>query len=596
MILRGPPAPPPRWPTLVDALGPAARTATGVTFVDLQERETFLPWPEVFARGERAAAALAAHGVRPGDRVAIVLRTEPAFLDAFLGAWLCGAVPVPLYPPVRLGRLEEYAAATARMVQVSGARVIVTGGGTRQLLGPVVERARPALGALEAARLLDGTARLALPARPEATGLVQFSSGSTVDPKPVALSHGALRAMTDALVAATDPDARDVMVSWLPLYHDMGLIGCLLSAMVYPGPLVLIAPEHFLARPALWPRAVARHRGTLSAAPSFAFAYVADRVRPADLEGCSLSSWRRVLDGAEPISGQALRRFAAHLAPHGLDPRALLPVYGLSEAALAVTFARPGAPLTGRRIDPVRLARDGEVAPGGREVLSVGQPVPGVEVAVRDRAGQPCPEGRLGRLFVRGPALMDGYLGDPEATARALRGGWLDTGDLGFVADGELYVHGRAKDVVIVRGANHAPEEFEAPLAGVPGLRPGCAVALGFTPPQGGEGLLVLAERAREVDGGEPAQALEERIRRAVAAATGVVPDEVRLLAPGTLPRTSSGKLRRAEALRRFQAGQLTPPRPATALRVALAAARSQLAWMRARWRGPLRAARGEDP
>jgi fatty-acyl-CoA synthase len=585
-VLRGPPAPPPRHPTLVHALAAAARHPSGVTFVDLQERETFVPWAEVRARAERAAANLAHLGLAPGDRVAIVLRTEPAFLDAFFGAWLAGAVPVPLYPPVRLGRMDEYARATGRMIARSGARLVISAGGTRRLLGTAVEQGAPPLGCVDAGALAALPARIAREPSPGELGLVQFSSGSTVDPKPVALSHGALQAMTDALLAATAPDASDVLVSWLPLYHDMGLIGCLLSAMSYPGPLVLIPPEHFLARPALWVRAIGRHRGTISAAPSFAYAYAAERVKERELERISLATWRLALDGAEPVSGDAMRRFATRFEQRGFDPGALLPVYGLSEAALAVTFSRPGRPPAGRRVDAVRLARDGEVSPGDREIVSVGVPVPGVEVEVRDEAGAGVPEGRLGRIHARGPALMSGYLGDPEATARALRDGWLDTGDLGFVLEGELFVHGRAKDVVIVRGANHAPDEFEAPLAAVAGLRPGCAVALGFTPGEGaGEALLLLAERTREA-AAEDAE-LEARIRRAVLEATGIAPYTVRILAPGTLPRTSSGKLRRQEALRRFTAGELTPPRAVNALKLAVEAARSQLAYARARRRGP---------
>jgi fatty-acyl-CoA synthase len=269
VILSGPPLPPPRWPTLVHALKAVGRDPSGVTFVGLDEQEAFLPWGEVLLRAARAGAALRELGVAPGDRVAIVLRTEPAFLDAFLGAWWCGAVPVPLYPPVRLGRMDEYLPATARMIAVSGARLLVSAGGTRRLLGPAVERAAPPLGCVDAGRLQPAGGAGSTPhlPGPEDLGLVQFSSGSTVDPKPVALTHGALRAMVDALVAETRPDRRrDALVSWLPLYHDMGLIGCLLAAATYPGPLVLIAPEHFLARPALWPRALARHRGTISAA------------------------------------------------------------------------------------------------------------------------------------------------------------------------------------------------------------------------------------------------------------------------------------------------------------------------------------------
>ena len=579
--LRGPPAPAPRHPTVAEMLSAAARHPSGVTFLGLREEEVRLSWAEVESRARRAAGALVARGVRPGDRVAIVLRTEPAFLDAFFGALHAGAVPVPLYPPVRLGRMDEYVEATARMLRVSGARVLVTSGSVARVIGRAVAAVGPGLelGVLDASGLPEGR-ETSVPRAGGDLALVQFSSGSTVDPKPVALSHASLAAQVSSLVVLVAPTAEDVLVSWLPLYHDMGLIGCLLGAASYPGPLVLIPPEHFLARPALWLRAVARHRGTISAAPHFAYAYAADRVRDADLAGLSLASWRIALDGAEPVTTGALHRFAARFAPFGLDPGALMPVYGLSEAALAVTFSPSGRPPLAERVDPASL-RSGLVTPGEREVVSVGAPIPGVEVEVRGEDGGALPERRLGRIHVRGPSLMQGYMGDPAATSRALRDGWLDTGDLGFHACGELFVHGRAKDVVVVRGANHAPEEFEACLAAVEGLRPGCAVAVGFLPDGGdGEELLLLVERIRAWRG-DPA-AIAEAAREAVSSRTGVRPHTVRVLEPGTLPRTSSGKMRRREALRRFQAGTLLPPRKVNVLSVAREVVAGRLARARA--------------
>jgi acyl-CoA synthetase (AMP-forming)/AMP-acid ligase II len=561
----------------------AAGHASGVTFVDLHEREIHLGWSDIYLGALRAAGALRELGIRPGDRVALVLRTEPPFLTAFFGTLLAGAVPVPLYPPVRLSRMEEYLASTARLLRVSGARLVVAGSAVRRLLGEPLARARPELGC-EVAEALEGGAPG--PAHvPDARdlALVQFSSGSTVDPKPVALSHANLVAQTEALLALLEPTPDDRLVSWLPLYHDMGLVGCLLGAASYPGPLVLIAPEHFLARPALWLRALSRHRGTVSAAPSFAYEYAAARVRDEELAGHDLSPWRAALDGAEPVAPDTLRRFAARFAPFGFREEALLPVYGLSEATLAVTFTRPGQRWRARGVDPVALAARGEVEEGGREVVSVGEPLPGVEVEVRGDRGEALPERRLGVIFVRGPSVMRGYLGQPEATAGALADGWLDTGDLGFVDGGELFVHGRVRDVVIVRGANHAPDEIERALEGIPGLRPGCAVAVGFQPAGGGEELLLLAERARAQGAAPGDAALEDAVRRAVLERTGVRAHTVALLAPGTLPRTSSGKKRRREALRRWLAGELRPPSGPAAIQLARALVRSTLAYARER-------------
>jgi acyl-CoA synthetase (AMP-forming)/AMP-acid ligase II len=564
------------------SLAATSRTSLCLTFVDAAEREVALPWAEVYRRARRTAAGLARLGVREGERVALLLPTSPGFMDAFFGALLAGAVPVPLYPPVRLGRLEEYHRATARMLQVTGAAVVLTDSRVRLLLGPSVERARPRLGCHTVDEVSRGDEEREVPVRAEALGLIQFSSGSTVDPKPVALTHGALMAQVAALEVAMPlrPDSPPVGVSWLPLYHDMGLIGCVLSALYYPGHLVLIPPEAFLARPALWLRALSRHRGFISPAPNFAYGLCLKRVKDAELEGVDLSSWKHALNGAEPVSMDTLRRFAQRFERWGFSARALRPVYGLSEASLAVTFPPEGRGPRALGVDAGVLAREGRVVEGPRELVSVGAPVAGFEVEVRDADGAALPERKVGRVHARGPSLMSGYFGDAEASGGALSAqGWLDTGDLGFVADGELYLTGRAKDVVIIRGANHAPQAFEEPLQGVDGVRTGCAVALGFTP-EGGqdEALLILAERAGE--GSD--EAVEERIRAAVVEATGVRPHTVRLLAPGTLPRTSSGKLRRGEALRRYLAGELAPPRKVGVVGMAVEMAKSALAMARA--------------
>jgi fatty-acyl-CoA synthase len=561
--LIGPPLPSLRCTTVTEALHLAAATARGITYVDLRENETFVSFAATLSAARRVAGALVAKGVRAGERVAIVLPTSPGFVASFFGVQLAGAVPVPLYPPVRLGRMEEYHRRTAAMLETSGAALVVTDDRIRRLLGKAVEMARPRLGLVTHDDLSDGPET----ERTVAAGdlaVVQFSSGTTVDAKPVALTHANVVANLASIdhFLGGETGATHTGVSWLPLYHDMGLIGCLLEAVYHRGSLVLIPPENFLAKPALWLRALSRHRGTISPAPNFAYGLCVKRVKDEDLAGVDLSSWRLALCGAEPIAPGTLRAFEERFARFGLSQTALTPVYGLSEAALAVTFSTADERYRTMHCDAERLAAAGEFVTGDHERVAVGAPVAGVEVCIRDEQGASLPEGRVGRVLVRGPNVMHGYFERPEATSKALVDGWLDTGDLGFVAEGTLLLVGRAKELVILRGANHAPQTFEECLAGMLGVRAGCVVAFGFVPDASSSeelGLLV------ETDGA-PVADLEERVGAEVVARTGVRPHVVALLAPGTLPRTSSGKLRRSEAARQFVSGELRPPDAVTPL------------------------------
>jgi fatty-acyl-CoA synthase len=599
--LRGPPAAVARHDTLQAALEAAAESDRGLVFLDARERETPLPFAALWQRATRAAAALELLGIQPGDRVALILPTGTDFMDAFFGTLCAGAVPVPLYPPVRLGRLDEFHARTARMLEVSGARLLLTDARIGKFLGVAALRARPALGVRQVSELLAPSGRmLAHRGEPDDLALIQFSSGTTVDPKPVALTHANVLANAYAIDSfLPEGGERPVSgVSWLPLYHDMGLIGCLLLAVVHPGTLTLLPPELFLARPALWLRAMSRTRAAVSVAPNFAYGLCVKRIRDEDLAGVDLSGWRLALNGAEPVSTEVLRRFAERFSRFGFDARAMTPVYGLSEASLAVTFSTPWRGFRALRVDAEALAlRGAAIADGGprkgalddgrraREIVSLGRPLPGMEVRICDEAGAVLPESEVGRVLVRGPSVMRGYFGNPEATAAALRDGWLETGDLGFAHEGELYLCGRSKDLVILRGKNHAPQEFEDALDGLPGVRAGCAVALGFVPPDlDGEELALLVERdaaARPAEGAP--DPLPDLVRTRVLERTGVRAHEVRLLAPGTLPRTSSGKLRRAEALRLLQADDLSPPRAVSLLGLAREAARSMAAFARLR-------------
>jgi acyl-CoA synthetase (AMP-forming)/AMP-acid ligase II len=554
----------------------------GLRLLDRGERPLWLSWNEIAERARGVAGALAERGIVRGDRVALVFPTCADFFAAFFGALLAGAVPVPLYPPVRLGRLDEFIDRTAAMLTAVGARVVLSDARVRRLLGSVIEKARPPLGCQTPSQLGVGRYRPVSVAADD-LGLVQFSSGTTVGPKPVALSHRALVAQTIRLNAFwPDSEGRQESgVSWLPLYHDMGLIGCIFPALERPAVVTLIPPEYFVSRPAVWLRAISRYGATISPAPNFAYSLCVEKIKDEELDGVDLSSWRVAMSGAEPVAPGVLRAFRDRFRRWGFRAEALTPVYGLSEAALAVTFSDIEGPFLSRRFNRDALADGGRAVAddGGIELVSVGRPLPDFELEIRDRDDRLLGPTRVGRVLVRGPSLMEGYLGRLRDTARVLRDGWLDTGDLGFILDQELYLTGRAKEVLILRGRNHAPEEVEHAVDQVVGVRTGCVVAASYLPEGAdGEELVLLVEARPD---GTPPQDLMAEIERAVRAATGLHPDRVELLDPGTLPRTSSGKLRRLEALRRWRAGTLGPPAPVTTLSVARAMARSSLALAR---------------
>jgi acyl-CoA synthetase (AMP-forming)/AMP-acid ligase II len=384
------------------------------------------------------------------------------------------------------------------------------------------------------------------------------------------------------------PDRNGVIhsgVSWLPLYHDMGLIGCVFPALERGATLTLIPPELFVARPAAWMRAISRYRATVSPAPNFAYGLCVERIRDDELEGVDLGSWRVALNGAEPVAAEVLRRFQRRFAAWGFRPEALTPVYGLSEASLAVTFSPIDRPFTSRRFDREALAGRLEAVddPTGVEIVSVGRPLPDFALRIVDKRRREVAERRVGRVLVRGPSLMEGYLGRGRATARAIRDGWLNTGDLGFVTEeGDLYLTGRAKDVLILRGRNHSPVEVEHAVDAVEGVRTGCAAAMSFMPEEAERELLLIMVEAQKGVSVSEFPEVARKVAHAVLAASGLEPDCVEVLEPGVLPRTSSGKIRRREALQRWRANELTRPAAVTPFRLVADAVRSSLAMARA--------------
>lgn len=569
--------------TLNEALVRAApHTDCGVRILDRREKATWLDWSEILRRSSRVAGGLRAVGVEAGDTVGLLYPTGEEFFFAFFGTLLCGAVPVPLYPPVRLGRLQEHAVRTARMLRATRARLVLTDARLRRILGSALSEGGCPDRSLEQLPKADSIVH-------EVAGddlaLVQFSSGTTLDPKPVALTHRAVLAQTEILNGfwPDRPGLRNTGVSWLPLYHDMGLIGCVLPALERPSVLTLLPPEAFVARPAIWLRTLSRYKATISPAPSFAYGLCVEKIHDAELDGIDLSEWRVALNGAEAVVPSVIRAFNRRFSRWGLRPEAVTPVYGLSEAALAVTFSTIDEPAVTANFARESLARDNTVVrtADGRELVSVGRPVPGFEVQIRSREGSALGEGRVGDIWVRGPSLMEEYLHQPESTQRALRGGWLDTGDLGFFSAGELYITGRAKDVLIVRGSNHAPDEIEAVVSELADARSGCSAAVSYLP-EGAEReeIWLFVEHRR---GAEAAveNGLVHACKKRVLARTGIALDRIEVLKPGTLPRTSSGKIRRQETLRRYLEHRLDPPEPVTLTRLLLTMGRSMMAHLR---------------
>lgn len=570
----GGPAIQPKVTTLNEALALAAQSGAGLTFVDIEENEQVVTMARVRDRALSIASDLQRRGVRVGDRVALVLPTCPDFVDCFFGVLCAGAVPVPLYPPVRLGKLDEYHRRTAAMLRAADAALVVSNERIHRLLGVAIQAAGPRLGCVSVSDL-GGADAVEVAVAADDIALIQFSSGTTHDPKPVALKHSNLLHNLASIESYLTEDGigNPVGVTWLPLYHDMGLIGNLLSAFYISTDLVLLPPELFATRPAAWFRAISRHRGEISAAPNFAFNLCVNRIRDDELDGVDLSSWKVTLNGAEGVSAPVQQRFGDRFARWGFDALSLTPCYGMAEASLAVTFKPFRTAFKTLAVDADTLASSGVVEPGDKELVSVGRPLAGVEFEIRDVQSQPVPRDVVGRIFVRGPSVMVGYFGRPDLTDQVLHDGWLETGDLGFVHDDELFVCGRQKETVIIRGANHAPQDFEAALEGLPGVRVGCAVAVGYVPAgHDEEALAMLVETTADA----PAD-LAGQVAQRVLERTGILAAHVELLAPGTLPRTSSGKLRRREACAQWRGGALTAPKKVSAARLMMYAAKGQL-------------------
>ncbi|MCK9389419.1 MAG: AMP-binding protein [Sulfuritalea sp.] len=519
------------------------------------------------AEARALATGLLAHGASaagPGDRVAIMLPTGREFLFAFYGALYAGCVPVPLYPPARLSQLEDHMRRIAGIVANAEATVLVTDPRAK-LLGHLLSAQCASL------RRVATVAELTRPDAPpplpapgaEDIAFLQYTSGSTGNPKGVVLTHANLLANLRGMEHASAVTSDDIFVSWLPLYHDMGLIGACMGSLVVGFQLVLMSPLAFLARPQRWLATIHRHRATVSAAPNFAYELCANKLDESDLARLDLSCWRLAFNGAEPVAADTLARFTARLAPCGFNSAAMTPVYGLAESSVGLTFPPMGRGPLIDRVDREALSKLGlaRAAPAddarARRIVSCGRVLADHEIRIVDASGRELPERTQGRVQFRGPSATRGYYHNPAATARLIDGEWLNSGDLGYLAAGELYLTGREKDIIIRGGHNIHPQELEEAANQVAGVRRGGVAAFPATDPRtGAERLVVLAET------GEKSIAARSRIlaeiNRLAVDLIGLPTDDIVLVPPRSVLKTSSGKIRRAACRELYERGELS--------------------------------------
>jgi amino acid adenylation domain-containing protein len=523
--------------------------------LDGEQEEVHLSYGELDRQARAIAARLQALGVE-GERALLLYPPGLQYAAAFFGCLYAGVTAVPVYPP-RPNRPDPRFLA---ILSDARARVVLT---TSAIL-PNAERLLPAEGPVSwlATDGLDreGAEEWRDPGvGPDRLAFLQYTSGSTSAPKGVMVSHGNLLHNERLIQRAFGVTAESVVVGWLPLYHDMGLIGNLLQPLWAGASCVLLSPVDFLQKPLRWLAALSRYGGTVSGGPNFAYDLCVRKVRPEDRAGLDLSRWEVAFNGAEPVRAETLDRFAEAFAPCGFRREALFPCYGLAEATLFVTGAGRGEPPVVGRFRAPQLERNEAVPdPEGRALVSSGRIVPGMpegqDVAIVDAGGTALPEGRVGEIRVAGPSVAQGYWNRPDDGT--FRDGWLRTGDLGFLSGGELFVTGRVKDLVIIRGRNHYPQDIELTVEKChPALRPGCGAA--FAVEEGGEErLVVVQELRREARGADLAEVLEA-VRRAVAEEHEVQLQAVALIRTASLPKTSSGKVRRHACREGFLRGTL---------------------------------------
>ena len=545
--------------TLASRIESAAGGAGSITFVTGTGAER-VPYGVLHEEARALAAVLQARGVEPGDHVAVLGPTTRPLVTALQAVWLTGATLIVLPLPMRLGSIEEFAAQTRQRMRSADVTLLVVDPDLAPFIEPLP--GDPPMVSLsdlrdDQVRLRITAAQLDRPADdPSALAVLQFTSGSTSDPKGVMLPNHTICANLDAITEAAQLDAAlDVMVSWLPLYHDMGLVGFCMLPLSTGTDLVLGAPQDFLAAPSRWLEWLSTYGGTATAGPNFSWVLATRALRT--MSGLDLSPLRVALNGAEPVDPDSVERFVEAAMPFGMRPGAVFPAFGMAEVMIAGTFPTPLAGLRTDAVDQRVLETERYAAPveaggkGTRRLARLGKPVSGLEIRVVDpETGSLRHDREVGELEIRGTSVTPGYYGRPDLNAELFHDGWLRTGDLAYLLGGELVMCGRIKDVIIVGGRNVFPEDVERVVATIDGVRAGNVIAFGVDT-NGKEGVIVVAE-TKSADIDLTRRSVSARVRGAI----GMAPKDVVLVAPGTLPKTSSGKLQRSLCRDRYLSEQ----------------------------------------
>jgi fatty-acyl-CoA synthase len=557
------------FPTLPEALDYAAQGETGFNFYSSRgDLKHVLPFAELSACSKAAALNIIGGGVVPGDRVALLAETAPAFLVAFFACQYAGAIPVPMPTPVAFGRRDAYIGQIRNQITSSGSVMVIT----PEDFSPFVEEATNGLDLLLVGTLDDLTALpkgdALQPGGPDDLCYLQYSSGSTRFPKGVAVSHTNLMVNCAAMNVAVGNAPGERAVSWLPFYHDMGLVGFMLGCLTAQTTVDYLPTEDFARRPLTWLRLISDNKATMSYGPSFGYELCSRRFASssATAPDLDLSSWRVAGIGGEMIKPLVMRGFDDVFKSCGFSDSSFNASYGLAECVLGVSFSTPGTGMILDHISKQELGDNHRAVPVeddgsgiGRTFVACGRVINGHTVEIRDENGVAMAEREIGRVFFDGPSVMQGYYGDQEATDACIHDGWLDTGDLGYFLGDELIIVGRSKDMMIVNGRNYWPQDIEWTVERMEGMRSGDAAAFTLEQDDGGEKPTILVQCRPSAEDVRDALAAEVRAR--VQDQVGLACDVI-LVPPRTLPKTSSGKLARGKAKASFLTGEIQPLAP----------------------------------